>query len=125
MVKTDDSLDDEFWASRLEDEPCSSCETRPSYHHGHGFFVCKPCYDSWWCPECRYRLKAGHVCFPGFAVMLDGETKEVGKLTELEAKKALVNAIHALEMMKKSVSKADSHFEEYFTTGKVKEELEY
>lgn len=53
---------DDPWTTRLEDEPCDRCGTVPSRHYGHGSYVCKHCYDSWWCPKCKYRLNENHVC---------------------------------------------------------------
>lgn len=52
----------DFWTTDLEDEPCDFCQTKPSKHYGHGTYVCKTCYDSWWCPKCTYRLGRDHVC---------------------------------------------------------------
>ena len=54
------------WApSALEDESCDSCGDRPSRHAGHGSYVCRKCYEGWWCPKCHYSLRYDgdkHVC---------------------------------------------------------------
>lgn len=60
------TLPDDFWARDMEDEPCRECGARPSKHQGHGAYVCRACYEAWWCPKCHHMLKTtnpdGHVC---------------------------------------------------------------
>jgi hypothetical protein len=51
-----------FSPESYENEPCESCDVKPSVHLGHGRFSCKPCWDKSWCPECNYQLYPGHVC---------------------------------------------------------------
>ena len=58
MVSSKDHWD----CSNLEDEPCDSCGIKPSRHYGHGSFICKVCYDKWWCPKCTFRLEPDHIC---------------------------------------------------------------
>lgn len=56
------TLPDRWWIDGMEDEPCDGCGVKPSKHAGHGSYVCEKCYNSWWCPQCNYRLYPDHVC---------------------------------------------------------------
>lgn len=56
------SLPDNWWTEDVEEDPCDDCGVTPSKHLGHGRFICKTCYEAWWCPKCTYRLTENHVC---------------------------------------------------------------